>query len=48
MELLLECGCLVTGFQVLLGSVVKEVTSLPGVPLLELTVDTSAHSPLDC
>lgn len=32
--LLLECWCLVMGFQVLWGwSVEKEVTSLPGIPL---------------
>ena len=45
--LLLEDGCLVTGFRVLLGSVVKEVTSQPTGPFLGLTVDTPAHSPRD-
>lgn len=35
----LECGCLVTGFQILLGSVVKEVTALPGIPSLSPLLD---------
>ena len=45
--LLLEGGCLVTGFQVPLGSVIEELTSPPGGPFLGLTVDTPAHSPHD-
>ena len=45
--LLLEGGCLVTGFRVLLGSATEEVTSPPGGPFLGLTVDTPAHSPQD-
>ena len=45
--LLLEGGCLVTGFRVLLGSAVEEVTSPPGGPFLGLTVDSPAHSPQD-
>ena len=43
----LEGGCLVTGFRVLLGSAVQEVTSPAGGPFLGLTVDTPAHSPQD-
>ena len=42
-----EGGCLVTGFQVLLGSAIKEVTSPTGGPILVLKVDTPAHSPRD-
>ena len=45
--LFLEGGCLVTGFQVLLGSAIEEVTLAPGGPFLGLTVDTPAHSPQD-
>ena len=45
--LLLGDGCLVTGFRVLLGSAIKEVTSPPRGPFLGLTVDTPAHSPQD-
>ena len=40
--LLLESGCLVTGFQVFLGSAIEEVTSPPGGPFLGLTV-TALH-----
>ena len=43
--LLLGDGCLVTGFRVLLGSAIKEVTSPPVGPFLGLTVDTPAYSP---
>ena len=45
--LLLEAGCLVTGFRVPLGSAIEEVTSPPGGPFLGLTVDSPAHSPQD-
>ena len=45
--LLLEGGCLVTGFRFLLGSAIKEVTSPPEGPFLGLTADTPAHSPRD-
>ena len=45
--LFLEGGCLVTGFQVPLGSAIKEVTSTPRGPFLELTVDSPVHSPQD-
>ena len=45
--LLLEGLCLVAGFRVLLGCAVEEVTSLPVVPFLGLTVDSPAHSPQD-
>ena len=45
--LLLECGCLVTGFQVMLGSAIEEVTSPTKGPFLGLTVDTPAYSPQD-
>ena len=45
--LLPEGGCLVTGFQVLLGSAIEEVTSPRGGPILVLKVDTPAHSPQD-
>ena len=45
--LLLEREFLVTGFRVLLGSSIEEVTSPPGGPFLGLTVDTPAHSPQD-
>ena len=45
--LLVESGCLVTGFRVPLGSAIKEVTSTPGGPFLGLTVDSPAHSPQD-
>ena len=45
--LLLEGGCLVTGFRVLLGSAIEEVTSPPGGPFLGLTFDTPAHNPQD-
>ena len=45
--LLLEVGCLVTGFQVPLGSAIQEVTSPPRSPFLGLTVDSPAHSPQD-
>ena len=44
---MLEGGCLVTGFRVLLGSAIEEGTSPPGVPFLGLTVDSPAHSPQD-
>ena len=47
MALLLEVGCLVSGFRVLLGSAVEEMTSPPGGPLLGLTVDSPVHSPQD-
>ena len=43
--LLLEGGCLVTGFRVFLGSAIEEVTSPPEGPFLGLTVDSPAHSP---
>ena len=43
--LLLEGGCLVTGFRVLLGSAIEEVTSPPMGPFLGLTADTPAYSP---
>ena len=46
-SLLLEVGCLVTGFRVPLGSTIEEVTSPPGVPFLGLTVESPAHSPQD-
>ena len=42
-----EGGCLVTGFQVLLGSAIEEVTSPTGGPILVFKVDTPAHSPQD-
>ena len=45
--LLPEGGCLVTGFRVLLGSAIEEVTSPPTVPFLGLIVDTPEHSPWD-
>ena len=45
--LLLEGGILVTGFRVLVGSAIEEVTSPPGGPFLGLTVDNPAHSPRD-
>ena len=45
--LLLEGGCLVAGFRVLLVSAIEEVTSPPGGPFLGLTVDSPAHSPQD-
>ena len=45
--LLVEGGCLVTGFQVLLGPAIEEVTSPPGGPFLGLTVDTPAQSSQD-
>ena len=45
--LLLERGCLVSGFRVQLGSSVKEVTSPTRRPFLGLTVDTLAHNPWD-
>ena len=45
--LLLEGGFLVTGFRVLLGSSIEEVTSPPGGPFLGITVDKPAHSPRD-
>ena len=45
--LLLEGGCLITGFRVPLGSAIDEVTSPPGGPFLGLTVDSPAHSPQD-
>ena len=45
--LLVESGCMVTGFRVLLGSAIEEVTSPPGGPFLGLTVDKPAHSPRD-
>ena len=44
--LLPECGCLVTGFHVLLGSAIEEVTSPPGGPFLGFPVDTLAPLPL--
>ena len=43
--LLLEGGCLVTGFRVLVGSAIEEVTSRPWGPFLGLTFDSPAHSP---
>ena len=46
-ELLPEGGCPVTGFQVLLGSAIEEVTSPTKGPFLGLTVDTPAYSPQD-
>ena len=45
--LLLEGGCLVTGFRVPLGSAIEEVTSPPRGSFLGLTVDSPAHSPQD-
>ena len=45
--LLLESGCLDTGFQVPLGSAIEEVTSPTGGPFLGLTVNSPAHSPQD-
>ena len=45
--LLLEGGFLVTGFRVLLGSSILEVTSPHGGPFLRLTVDSPAQSPWD-
>ena len=45
--LLLEGGCLVTGFRVPLGSAIEEATSPHGGPFLGLTVDSTAHSPQD-
>ena len=45
--LLLEGGCLVTGFRVPLGSAIEEVTSPPGGSFLGLTVDSPAHTPQD-
>ena len=45
--LLLEGGCLVTGFRVPLGSAIEEVTSPTGGPFLGLTVESPAHSPQD-
>ena len=45
--LLLEGGCLVTGFRFLSGSAIKKVTSPPEGPYLGLTADTRAHSPRD-
>ena len=45
--LLLEGGCLVTGFRFLLGSAIKKVTSPPKGPFLGLTANTPAHSPWD-
>ena len=45
--LLLEGGCLITGFRFLLGSAIEELTSPPEGPFLGLTADTPAHSPWD-
>ena len=45
--LLPESQCLVTGFQVLLGSAIEKVTSPPGGPFIGLKVDTPEHSPRD-
>ena len=45
--LLPEVGCLVTGFRIFLGTTIEEVTSPPGGPFLELTVDSPVHSPQD-
>ena len=45
--LLLEGGCLFTGFRVPLGYAIKEVTSPHGGSFLGLTVDSPAHSPQD-
>ena len=45
--LLPEGGCLVTGFRVVLGTNIEEVTSPPGGPLLGLTLDSPANSPQD-
>ena len=42
--LLLEGGCLVTGFRFLLGSAIVEVTLPPEGPFLGLTPDSPAHS----
>ena len=43
--LLLDGGCLVTGFRFLLGSNIEEVTSPPEGHFLGLRADTPAHSP---
>ena len=45
--LLLEGGCLFTGFRFLLVSAIEKVTSPPERPFLGLTSDTGAHSPQD-
>ena len=45
--LLLEVGFLVTGYRVLVGSAIEEVTSPSEGPFFGLTVDTPAHSPQD-
>ena len=45
--LLLEGGCLVTGFHVFVGSAIEEMTSSPGGPFQGLTVESPAHSPQD-
>ena len=42
--LLPEGGCLVTGFRVLLGSAIEEVTLPPEGPLLGLTAEAPAHN----
>ena len=46
-SLLLEVGCLFTGFRVTLGSDIEEVTSPHGGLFLRSTVDSPAHSPQD-
>ena len=45
--LLLESGCMVTGFRVPFRSAIEEVTSSLGGPFFGLTVDSPAHSPQD-
>ena len=45
--LLLEGGCLFTGFRFLLVSAIEKVTSPAEGPFLGLTADTPAHSPRD-
>ena len=45
--LLLEGGCLVTGFRFLSWSAIEGVTSPPKGPFLGVTADTPAHSPRD-
>ena len=45
--LLQEGVCLVSGFRVLLGSAIEEVTSPPGGPFRGVTVDSPAQSPQD-
>ena len=45
--LLLEGGCLFTGFRFLLVSAIEKVPSPPEGPFLGLTADTPAHSSCD-